>query len=48
VEKEGRLRILELSTEGHRDRGDKMEPIEEEEETEPHSPGSPKYWRFLR
>jgi hypothetical protein len=28
--------------------GDKMEPIGEEEETEPHSPGSHKYWGFLR
>lgn len=28
--------------------GDKMEPIGEEEEPEPHSPGSHKYWGFLR
>ena len=27
---------------------DKMEPIGEEEEPEPHSPGSHKYWGFLR
>ena len=26
----------------------KMEPIGEEEEPEPHSPGSHKYWGFLR
>ena len=27
---------------------DKMEPIGEEEGPEPHSPGSHKYWGFLR
>ena len=52
VEKEGGLRILEMSTEsterekkGRRGR-DKMEPIGEEEE--PHSFGSCKYWGFLK
>ena len=50
VEKEGRLRILESSTEStERERkGDKMEPLGEEAEPEPHSPGSHKYWGFLR
>ena len=50
VEKEGGLRILEMSTEciererkGRRGR-EKMEPIGEEEDPEPHSPGSRKYW----
>ena len=33
---------------GRQRRGDKMEPIGEEEEPEPHSPGSHKYWGFLR
>ena len=36
-------------TEGQRWRGgDKIEPIGEEEEPEPHSPGSHKYWGFLK
>ena len=53
VEKEGGLRTLESteSAEGEKEgrRGrDKMEPIGEEEEPEPHSPGSHKYWEFLR
>ena len=46
IEKEGGLRILEMSTESkerqrkERRGGDKMEPTKEEEELEPHSPGS--------
>ena len=52
VEKEVRA---EMSTERQRERererqreGNKMEPVGEEEEPEPHSPGSHKYWGFLR
>jgi hypothetical protein len=49
VEKEGWLRILETERQKNGWRGrDKMEPIGEEEEPEPHSPGSRKYWGFLR
>jgi len=53
VEKEGGLRVLEMSTEStgrqrKGRRGDKMGPIGEEEEPEPHSPGSHKCWGFLR
>ena len=41
VEKEGRLRILEMSTEERRRET-------EEEEPESHTTGSHKYWGFLR
>ena len=45
VEKEGGLKILELSTEGQKRWGgrDKMEPVGEKKEPEPHSPVSYKY-----
>jgi len=51
VEKEGGLRVLEMSTERQRKGqrvGDKMEPIGEEKKPKPHSPESRKYWGFLR
>lgn len=53
MEKESGLRILETRAERQgrkkgRSRRDKTEPIGEEEEPEPHSPGSRKYWGFLR
>lgn len=50
VEKEGQLRVLEMSTEGQGDRrrqgGDKMDPIGEEEEQK-HGPGSLSIEDFL-
>jgi hypothetical protein len=51
VEKECRLRILEMTRKGQKNkkqRGekDKMEPIGEEDEPEPNSPGNHKYWEF--